>query len=460
MRATAASLGLLLAGCYASTRPATDTGPAPDGFVRARVDASVLLTADSGPPVVPPPTDPSCGGAIRLSPDGGFLSTLGELALTRDGEGRVIFDTCGTGGCFAYINRYEPVGGTWSSADRVDTTDLGGTEATRVAISSTGHTIAAWTRVVGAQRSVFAARQQPGAAFEAPIAVSDPCCIGAWPEVVVDASGGALAAWHQPPSVDSVATRVLFGAGAITGPSVAGAGIGGALFGRLAIDDRGDSSLAWSEAGAAWARVGVGLNALANVPVRLGDLATASRESGRAVGNAAGGSGRTVVWIGAEEGVHAVSSTSDGWGAAQRIDAPGGGAATIADIALASDGTGIAAWAARDATGTSIWAAVFDPATGWQQAERLGPPAPPGPLADAHVATAATAGGAFVVAATPAAGGPILVARGSAGVIGDATPTGRVGRGVQVALDGRGRAVLVWEAWTVMMSSVICTENL
>lgn len=452
MRPSAAALALFVAGCYAATEPPDAIVAAPDGGVPSSLDSGSPIGLDAGPPVLPPPVDSRCGGAVRLSPDEGALSWLGQLSLTREGVGRVIYVTCEPGGCFVQLDRYDSTSASWTVSERVDSADLGGVEETRVAVSPSGETVAAWTRVIGAARTVFVARELVGAPFESPIAATDD---GAWEEVVVNAAGGALAVWHQP-STSSVFDRVLYAAE--SPPSTIGAGVGDALYPRLAIDDAGNTYAAWSEQGAVWARAGVGLSVDANPPQRLGALAPMEFAPGSSVAIAASASSATVVWAGDGEGVYAAAWSGAAWSSAQRIDTIGAGTPVTVDVALASDGTGVAAWTTHDPTGATAFAAVRDAAGAWGPASLVAQLTPLRPTTNGRVSTAASAGGAFYVVASPDVGGPILLARGTAGTLGAASTIG-TGQNARAAIDAAGRAVVVFEAWQVM-NSVICATSL
>ena len=87
-----------------------------------------------------------------------------------------------------------PLGGPWSppldisgSGDITDELDL--------ATNANGVTAAVWTRSDGTHDVLQAATRLPGGGWSAPVPVGDPTVNSEAPQVVVDASGNAVATW-------------------------------------------------------------------------------------------------------------------------------------------------------------------------------------------------------------------------------------------------------------------------
>ena len=346
-----------------------------------------------------------------------------------------------------------PLGGPWSppldisgSGDIPDELDL--------ATNANGVTVAVWTRSDGTHDVLQAATKPPSGVWSPPVPVGDPTVNSEAPQVVVDASGNAVATWIAG-NVLLAATRPAAGtwspADEVSDPAV-GLGVGNY---DLAGTPGGLAAVAWTHAVTIDDRVIQAAVRPADgvfgdpVTISSGDTNT---DFPQVAVNTAGLC--TVTWsqetASADRDVKAATRTADGtWSSAEDVSAAGGYDARP-DVVVDSTGTSTAVWT-RSETGQPAHLHYSSrPAGGtWSAAQDLTPPETGVSFNQVDLAidpsdriTAVydvfSGLGSVVTAATRAPGEPW-----AAGVPLSPSGDGFVSE-AEVAMDDAGQATVIW----------------
>ncbi|HSB62117.1 MAG TPA: hypothetical protein VLI67_10380 [Vicinamibacteria bacterium] len=290
----------------------------------------------------------------------------------------------------------------WRAAERISG-GPGDALAPDAAMDASGNAVAVWHQDAPEGRSrVWAARQPRGGPWEAPVAL-DPgeAEFARFPRVAVDPAGNAVAVWSRIEGSPAVwASRFLAGRGWSPPERLTAAGEPG-WFPDLALDPGGDGIVVWQS----------------------------DRPTGVTI--------RAARWAGGH------------WESPRTIQRPLPETGGSPRVAVAADGTAVAVWHELQAGTFRIWANRFRPGAGWATAEPISPPEAREGALFADVAMDAL-GNAVAVWQRWAAPGlwDVVAARlepargwGPATTVAASRPSGEFPR---VAMDPGGNALAVW----------------
>ena len=341
-----------------------------------------------------------------------------------------------------------PLGGPWSppldisgSGDIPDELDL--------ATNANGVTAAVWTRSDGTHDVLQAATRLPGGGWSPPVPVGDPTVNSEAPQVVVDASGNAVATWIAG-KVLLAATRPAAGtwspADEVSDPAVG-----------LGVDNYDLTGTPGGLAAVAWTHAVTIDDRVIQAAVRpadgvFGDPVTISSGDQRAdKPHVAVNAGLcTVTWTehttaGGADIKSATRSANGTWSPAEDVSAAGGSNATP-DVVVDSTGTSTAVWTRFEFGQPGHLLSSSRPAGGtWSAPQDLTPAQTDVSFNEADLAidpsdriTAVFVQGSVVTAATRAPG-----EQWAAGV-----PLSPAGDGfpleAEVAMDDAGQATVIW----------------
>jgi hypothetical protein len=348
------------------------------------------VVLDSGPVGLPRiAMDASGNGAVvwphyptvwarRFSPVDGWTPAA-PLTPPGDGAGdpRVALDPKGDGLAVWYsIDRLRgPNGlavwaarlasGQWRPAEAIQSAapEAGGN--TDLAVSADGSGLAVWVELQGGAYRIWSNRFHPTSGWSAAEPISnDPAGGALFPDLAMNAAGGAMAVWRlhrsEPPGPDIVANRYQAGGGWGT-PATVAAARSGEPFPQVAMDAAGNALVVW----------------------RDGNLE------------------RRAIWA-------ARFAVGVGWGPPVLLGARVGGiSGGHPRVAMDVEGNAIAAWRSFEADRLNVYAAEFNLRRGWQVAQVVGS----GPSAGTNldnlgpVALAVAPGGHAIVAWSQQDGG-------------------------------------------------------
>jgi hypothetical protein len=257
----------------------------------------------------------------------------------------------------------------------------------RVAVDPAGTAVAVWEDSSGGLGNVRAAVRPAGGAWGAPENVSGLGLIAGTPSVIVDATGTALAVWEEQGVTDVRVVAAVRPAGGAWAASeeISGPGPGTAMGPQAAFDGAGNALVAWARtdggevqaetverpAGGAW-----GLPETVSPAGRsVADVRIALAADGSAVA-AWGSAGAVETTIRPPGGV---------WGEPEVVAPAPADGATLgpARVALAPDRTAFVIWQRTllpmgGTSDFSVWAAVRPPSGPWGPPERLSSDGPGG----------------------------------------------------------------------------------
>jgi hypothetical protein len=283
-----------------------------------------LLTAcgGGGGGDAPPATKAWRGAALIEASDEG--ASRAQLAFTADGSALAVWRQDDGTRHNIWANRYSP-GTGWAMAELIET-GVGEAGVPQIGMDATGHGIAVWHQDAGARTNIVASHYTPGAGWGTAVVIEAGAGVATYPQVRVNASGQAVVVWLQ-----SNGTRDSIWANHYT----PGTGWGTAVL--LETDDAGDA-----------ADPGVGLDSAGNA------LAVWRQSNGVRFNN----------WANRY-------TPGTGWGVAELIETEDLGQAYSPDLAMDPSGNAMAVWFQNDGTRHNIWANRYSVATGWGVAELI-----------------------------------------------------------------------------------------
>jgi hypothetical protein len=357
-----------------------------------------------------------------------------------------------------WANRYIVSSG-WATAQLIETGDAGDVGNPQVAVDRSGVAVAVWAQNDGSRYNIWANRYAAGWGWgTATLIETDNTGDASTPQVAVDGSGNAVAVWTQFDGTwNSIySNRYAAGTGWGTARLIDGDVAGNAQGPQVALDKSGSAVAVWEE----WD--GTGYNIWGNRnPSGTGwgnaaPIETANASSSQDPQVAVDASGNAVaVW-------HLYDSTRYNIWAARYSTAAGWGTSTLIEtnsfdayfpqVALNGAGTAVAVWKQDSGPGATVWSNRYEVASGWGRATLIGVN-DPGSSAGAENTQVAVDDRGNAVAVWDQYDGSrynIWANRystgtgwGTVGLI----ETDNAGQAFipQVALDGSGNAVAVWE---------------
>jgi hypothetical protein len=343
-----------------------------------------------------------------------------------------------------------PAGGVWSGA--VDISVAGGDAVEpQVAIDGSGNAVAAWSRNGGLRTVVQAATVAAGGGWSAPADLSNPEGSATTPQVAIDADGEAVVVWSCFNGLNQIvqaASRPAGGgwSGAVD-ISVAG---GDAVEPQIAIDGSGNAVAVWSRNG--------GANFIVQSSTRP---AGGSWSSPTDLSAAGGPAGEPRVAIGASGEALVVWSRNDGanlivqsaaraaagtWSQAVDLSTAGSNS-DEPQVTLASGGEAIAVWTRDTAGFNTVAQTTLRPAGGsWAPATNLSSGSS---IATAPQVAVDRAGDAIVVWSDSAASPSVILSatRPAGGGWEGARRLSEQGENsvdAQIALDSNGDGAGIW----------------
>lgn len=403
----------------------------------------------------------TAAAALALAPSAGAAwlpsTTLGALggssmppkvAAGADGSVAAIWPAI-VDGRLAYVAATRPAGGPWQAPASIET-PVSGTSATDVVVGPDGRATAVWIASSGPRYAVRTSTRPAGGAWSAPSDLSDPALSAEQPALAVAPDGAVAAIWRRPVGGSWTVQARIRPAGGDWGPVADLSATGqDASSPQVALDGRGGAVAVWTRSNGSRTVVqtvskpaGGGWSAAQN-------LSSGSANAGAPQVAAAPTGEAVAVWTlaGAVGTVQSATRSADGaWSAAQDRSTAG---RTATDPQVGVDGSGAATalWSELDGAGYVVRSATRTAGGAWGASTPL---STPGASAIAPTLAVAPDGAAVAGWVRPEGGSYRAQTAQRPPGGGWAAPqtlsaSGRDAFYPQVAVDGRGNAVAVWD---------------
>jgi len=264
-----------------------------------------------------------------------------------------------------WSNRYI-VGAGWMTAQLIESDDSGDASEPRVATDSLGNAVAVWSQSDGIRSNIWSNRYVTGVGWGSPQLIETDNAGGASaPELAVDSSGNAVAAWWQFDGIRSNiwSNRFVVGIGWGTAQLIETDSSGTASGPHVAVDRSGNAVAVWYQSdgvrNSIWSNryvVGTGWGAAQLIETDNSDAfnpRVAVDNSGNAVS----------VWCQYDGTRYNILSNrfvvGTGWGTAKLIESDNSGDAYWPEVAAGSSGNAVVVWSQSDGARISIWSNRF-----------------------------------------------------------------------------------------------------
>ena len=391
-------------------------------------------------------------GAAWLSPT--TLGALGgssmppKVAAGADGSVAAIWPAV-VDGRLAYVAATRPAGGDWQPPVSVER-PVSGTSATDVVVGPDGRATAVWIASSGSRYAVRTATRPAGGVWSAPHDLSDPALNAEQPALAVAPDGAVAAVWRRPIGGSWTIQARIRPAGGDWGPVADLSATGqDASSPQVALDGHGGATAVWTRSNGSRTVVQT-----AAKPAGEGWSAAQTLSSGSANASfpqvAVSPAGEAVAaWTlaGAVTTVQSATRAAGGdWSAAQDRSTPGR-AAVEPQVGVDDAGTATVLWGELDGGAYVARTATRAAGDDWSAST---PVSATGPSAIALSLAVAPDGSATAGWVRQASGSYVVqAARRTPGGSFEAPCTlsaaGRDAYYPQVAVDGRGNAVAIWD---------------
>jgi len=265
-----------------------------------------------------------------------------------------------------WANRYT-TGSGWGTATLIETDNAGSAVAPQIAFDESGNALAVWYQFDGIRNNIWANRYTAGSDWgTATLIESDNSGNAGAPQIAIDASGNALAVWSQSDGTRNNiwANRYTAGSGWGTAALIE-SDAGNASNPQIAFDASGNALAVWHQSG------GTRNNIWANRYTAGSGWGTAMLIESDDAGNASNpqiafdASGNALaVWYqfdGTRNNIWANRYTAgSGWGAATLIESVNTEDKKFPQISIDASGNALAVWSQSDGTRTNIWANRYE----------------------------------------------------------------------------------------------------
>ena len=312
----------------------------------------------------------SWGTAALIETDNAGGAFYPQIAVDASGNALAVWQQYDGARDNIYANRFTAATNSWGIAGLIET-DLGNAFDPQIAIDASGNALAVWSQFDGTRHNIYANRFAAATSSWGTSALIETNNAGSAsrPQIAVNASGDALAVWHQ---FDG--TRINIWANRFTAATsswgtaalIETDNFGDALSPQIAFDASGNALAVWRQFD------GTRTNIWANrFTAAAGSWGTAALIETDNFGDAfspqiafdAGGNA-LAVWEqsdGTRSNIWAnrFTAATTSWGTAALIETDNAGNASNPQVAFDASGNALAVWEQSDGTRSSIWTNSF-----------------------------------------------------------------------------------------------------
>ena len=435
------------------------------GTLCAMIIASLLMASAASVSGLEDDVNPGWGVATLVETDNTGGASDPQVAV--DGSGNAIavwYQFDGTRDNI-WSSRYV-IGTGWGAATLIETDNSGDASNPQVAVDGSGDAIAVWQQDDGLRYNIWSNRYVVGTGWGAAALIETDNSGGASnPQVAVDGSGDAIAAWCQYDGTRTniCSNRYVVGIGWETAKLLETDNSGSAYLPQVAIDGSGNATAVWYQSD------GTRYNVCSNryvVGTGWGIAALIEIDNTGGVSSpqvAVDGSGNAIaVWYQSDGTRNNICSNryvvGTGWGIATLIETDNSGSAVYPQVAVDGSGDAIAVWYQSDGTRNNIWSSRYVVGTGWGIATLI----ETDNLGDAARPQVAVDGSGNATAVWHQFDGALYNVWSSRYVVGIGWETAKLletdnsggAAYPQVAVDGSGNAIAVWYQWDGTRSDI------
>ena len=315
-------------------------------------------------------TPKAWGTATIIETDNAGSASSPQIAIDANGNALAVWMQSDGTRDNIWSNRYS-AGTGWGTAALIET-DNAGAYNPQIAIDANGNALAVWTQSDGTRDNIWSNRYTAGTGWgTAALIETDNAGAAQYPQIAIDASGNALAVWHQfdGTSTNICSNRYTAGTGWGTAVLIETDNAGTAAFPKIAMDANGNALVVWRQFDGTrdniWSNrytdgTGWGTAALIetdNAASASGpQIAIDTNGNALAVWQQAGGTGESIWSNRYTAGI--------GWGTAAVIQI-NAGPAYSPQIAIDASGNALAVWWQSGGTRLNIWSNRYSAGTGW-----------------------------------------------------------------------------------------------
>ena len=169
-----------------------------------------------------------------------------QIAMNPDGTAVAVWHQYGGTWFSIWANRFD--GATWDTAELIESDDNGNAFTPQVAMDPDGTVIAVWRQYDGIRESIWANRFDSSTWGEAGPIESDDIGFAYDPQVAMDASGRAIAIWHQSDGTrTNIWTNRFDGVAWGTVELIESDDTGNAFDAQIAMNADGDAIAVWNQ---------------------------------------------------------------------------------------------------------------------------------------------------------------------------------------------------------------------
>lgn len=274
-----------------------------------------------------------------------------------------------------WANRYTPAGG-WGTAQLIETDNTGTTRDHQVAMDSSNNAVAVWGQTVGIRKNIWANRCNPAGVWStAQLLETDEVGFWAEPQVAMSSAGNAVVVWNQIDGTFNTiwGTQYTTAGGWVAAQRIE-TGTWSAAFPQVAMDSGGNAVAIWQQDDGARSNTWANRYTMAGGWSGAQLIETVNSGSVERPQIAMSASGYAMAVWHANDGVRDnvwANTITVGWRAAQLIETDNSGAALIPQLAMNSSSNAVAVWQQSDGTRTNIWANRYSTAGGWKTAQLI-----------------------------------------------------------------------------------------
>ncbi|WP_286220884.1 Ig-like domain-containing protein [Marinobacter apostichopi] len=298
-----------------------------------------------------------------------------QIAVDADGRALAVWEQFEDSRHKIWANRFD--GTSWGVAEIIEAGSGGAASAPQIALNAGGQAVAVWTQVGNTRISVWANRFDGSAWGAAEVIDVDDLVNSRSPQVAIDADGRAIAIWAQfDGSWYRIWTRRFdgtdWGAAELIEADNSG-GLGDASVPQIVLDASGRALAVWAQFDGSRTNIwgnrfdGSAWGTASRIQTDIASEAAAPQIAINPDGQA------FAVWIqsdGTRDNIWANRFDGNAWGTAEQIETDNAGGASGPQIALDADGGAIAVWQQFDGARNNIWANRFDGGA-WGAAEQI-----------------------------------------------------------------------------------------
>jgi len=256
------------------------------------------------------------GTAALIETDAGSAFNP-QIAIDTGGNALAVWEQSDGTRFNIWSNRYRAITGSWGNAALIETDNAGDASSPQIAFDASGNALAVWHQSDGTNYNVWSNRNTPGIQNgsgtwgTAALIETDNAGDANSPQIAFDASGNALAVWNQSDGTRTTniwSNRYTNGSGWGTAALIETDNAGYAYDPQIAFDASGNALAVWEQ------------------------------------------------WDGTRTNIWANRNTNgSGWGTAALIETDNAGGAHAPQIAFDASGNALAVWYQSDGTRDNIW---------------------------------------------------------------------------------------------------------